>query len=180
MDGADDDKIADGRGIRYDKTHEGPNILIRFQRMMKTVEAPPALPCGAQPWPLSLAAYHALGEAGLVPRNAELLYGFVYQKIPKSPYHCFLLTRLLRLLLAVLPEGRLLRSEQPITCDDSEPEPDLSVVRGSEYDFRLEHPKTAELVITGNPARSSSGFLPCLKHFAAVRAGGFCLGAGSR
>jgi len=94
-----------------------------------------------------VAAYHALGEAGLVPKNAELLYGFVYQKMPKSPYHCFLLTRLLRLLQAVLPGGRLLRSEQPITCEDSEPEPDISVVRGSEYDFRLEHPKTADLVI---------------------------------
>jgi Uma2 family endonuclease len=114
---------------------------------MKTVEPPPAQPPGAQLWPLSVAAYHALGEAGLVPPNAELLYGFVYQKMPKSPYHCFLLTRLLRLLLAVLPEGRLLRSEQPIACGDSEPEPDLAVVRGSEYDFRLEHPRTAELVI---------------------------------
>jgi Uma2 family endonuclease len=114
---------------------------------MKTVQRPPTPPPGAQLWPLSVAAYHALGEAGLVPKNAELLYGFVYQKMPKSPYHCFLLTRLLRLLQAVLPGGRLLRSEQPITCEDSEPEPDISVVRGSEYDFRLEHPKTADLVI---------------------------------
>jgi Uma2 family endonuclease len=117
------------------------------QRTMKTVEAPPTPPRGAQLWPLSVAAYHTLGEAGLVPKNTELLYGFVYQKMPKFPCHCFLLTRLLRLLQAVLPAGRLLRSEQPITCEDSEPEPDISVVRGSEYDFRLEHPKTAELVV---------------------------------
>ncbi|MGO8675356.1 MAG: hypothetical protein ACLQVX_05750 [Limisphaerales bacterium] len=82
--------------------------------MMKTVEAPPTPPHGAQLWPLSMAAYHALGEAGLVPKNAELLYGFVCQKTPKSPYHCFLLGRLLRLLQAVLPEGRLLRSEHPL------------------------------------------------------------------
>jgi Uma2 family endonuclease len=126
---------------------ENQPVAIKVQTTMKTVEAPTAPPHGAQLWPLSVAAYHALGEAGLAPKNAELLYGFVYQKMPKSPYHCFLLTRLLRLLQAVLPEGRLLRSEQPITCEDSEPEPDISVVRGSEYDFRLEHPKTAELVI---------------------------------
>ena len=34
---------------------------------------------GAQVWPLSVAAYHALGEAGLIPKRTELLYGFVYQ-----------------------------------------------------------------------------------------------------
>jgi hypothetical protein len=36
---------------------------------------------GAALWPLSVAAYRALGEAGLIPQNTELLYGFVYAKI---------------------------------------------------------------------------------------------------
>jgi Uma2 family endonuclease len=40
-----------------------------------------------------------------------------------------------------------MRSEQPITCVDSEPEPDVSIVRGSEADFFANHPETAELVI---------------------------------
>src|SRR5882724_11144208 len=114
---------------------------------MKTLEAPPRPLRGARIWPLPVEGYHALGEAGLIPKNTELLYGLVYQKMPKSPFHCFLLTRLLRLLQTILPEGLLLRSEQPITCADSEPEPDISIVRGSEYDFRLKHPKTAEFII---------------------------------
>ena len=37
-------------------------------------------------------------------------------------------------------------SGQPVTCSDSEPEPDLAVIRGSEDQF-WKHPKTAELVI---------------------------------
>jgi Uma2 family endonuclease len=37
--------------------------------------------------------------------------------------------------------------EHPITCADSEPEPDLSVVQGSPADYASEHPHTAELVI---------------------------------
>jgi Uma2 family endonuclease len=37
--------------------------------------------------------------------------------------------------------------EQPVTCRDSEPEPDLAVVRGGKRDYRQEHPHTAELVI---------------------------------
>ena len=114
---------------------------------MKTVE-PPRLPLpGGQVWPLTIAAYRALGEAGLIPKNTELLYGFVYQKMSKSPLHSALVGRLLRLIQAALPSAYCLRSEQPITCGDSEPEPDISVLRGSEEDFWENHPHTAELVI---------------------------------
>jgi Uma2 family endonuclease len=102
---------------------------------------------GAEVWPLSVEAYHTLGEAGLIPERTELLYGFVYHKVSKSPLHTFLMLRLLRLLQAVLPPGVHLRPEQPLTCVDSEPEPDLAVVLGAEADFRLAHPRTAELVI---------------------------------
>jgi Uma2 family endonuclease len=47
----------------------------------------------------------------------------------------------------LVPSGFLIRTEQPITCADSEPEPDLAVVRGQASDFRETHPPTAELVI---------------------------------
>ena len=43
--------------------------------------------------------------------------------------------------------ARIVSSEQPITCEDSEPEPDISIVRGKEEDFWDEHPHTADLVI---------------------------------
>ena len=48
---------------------------------------------------------------------------------------------------AAVPKGFVVSTEQPITCVDSEPEPDLSVVRGEIADFRHAHPRTAELVI---------------------------------
>ena len=102
---------------------------------------------GAEVWPLSVAAYHVLGEAGLIPKRTELLYGFVYHKMPKSPFHSFLVTRLAGLVRKFLPAGWVMRTEQPITCYDSEPEPDVAVVGGKETDFRYEHPHTAELVI---------------------------------
>lgn len=77
---------------------------------MKTVESRGLPVRGAKVWALSVPAYHALGEAGLIPENTELLYGFVYQKMPKSPWHSFFVTRLLRLVQAVLPPGWLVRS----------------------------------------------------------------------
>jgi Uma2 family endonuclease len=115
--------------------------------MMNAVESPPVPLRGGQLWPLSVAAYRALGEAGLIPQNTELLHGFVYTKMSKSPFHSFLLQFLHEALTRVLPAGRLLRTEQPITCGDSEPEPDLAVVAGRKEDFRNDHPHTAELVI---------------------------------
>jgi Uma2 family endonuclease len=115
--------------------------------MSNVVENPPAPLRGAQLWPMSVAGYRALGELGLIPKNTELLYGFVYTKMSKSPFHSFLLQFLHEALLQVLPSGWLLRAEQPIMCGASEPEPDLAVVIGRKEDFRLDHPHTAELVI---------------------------------
>jgi Uma2 family endonuclease len=114
---------------------------------MKTLQ-PVEVPLrGAQVWPLSVAAYHALGEAGLIPKRTELLYGFVYHKMSQSPFHSYLLQFLQEILLRSVPPGHTVRTEQPITCTDSEPEPELSVVKGLKEDFRHKHPGTAKLVI---------------------------------
>jgi Uma2 family endonuclease len=115
--------------------------------MSSAVENAPTPLRGAQIWPLSVAAYHTLGEAGLIPENTELLYGIVYRKMPKSAYHSALVTRLFDLLNSSVPPGFFLRIEQPITCQDSEPEPDLALIQGAKEDFWERHPRTAELVI---------------------------------
>jgi Uma2 family endonuclease len=114
---------------------------------MPAMEAPQAVVRGPQVWPLGVKAYHALGELGLIPEKTELLYGQIYHKMPKSPFHALLLLRLLRLLQQVLPINCHVRPEQPLTCADSEPEPDLAVILGSEDDFARAHPQAAELVI---------------------------------
>jgi len=118
-----------------------------FQAGMKTIEPPKMALEGAQVWPMSVAAYRSLGEAGFIPKNSELLYGIVYKKMSKSPPHSAIVRRLLKLLQGVSLPGRFVSSEQPITCEDSEPEPDISIVRGKEEDFWDEHPHTADLVI---------------------------------
>ncbi|MCP5526003.1 MAG: Uma2 family endonuclease [Verrucomicrobiales bacterium] len=114
---------------------------------MKAVAA--AAPPAATPqiWPLGVKAYHALGDLGLIPVKTELLYGQIFHKVSKSPFHVYLLRVLLNLLQAAAPKGFFVSSEQPITCPDSEPEPDLAVVRGEVADYRHAHPTTAELVI---------------------------------
>jgi Uma2 family endonuclease len=114
---------------------------------MKTAESVDQPVRGAEIWPLSVEAYHALGEARLIPEQTELLYGFIYRKMSKSPLHSYLLQLLQELLHKLVPAGFLIRTEQPLTFITSEPEPDLAVVRGQASDFREAHPHTAELVI---------------------------------
>ncbi|MEQ2005634.1 MAG: Uma2 family endonuclease [Limisphaerales bacterium] len=102
----------------------------------------------AQLHPLSVAAYHALGEMGLIPEKTELLRGFVFNKMPKSPLHRWILQRLLQSIQEALARSPYwVQTEQPITIGDSEPEPDLAVVAGSNDEFCDHHPATAELAI---------------------------------
>ena len=114
---------------------------------MIAVETPKTAGSIPPVWPLSVNAYHALGDLGLIPEKTELLYGQVLHKMSKSPLHRFLSQRLLRLLQRTELPGCFVWQEQPITCEDSEPEPDLSVIRGHEDDFAATHPRTADLVI---------------------------------
>src|SRR5207302_7249208 len=114
---------------------------------MTAIDAPPAAGSALKVWPLSVKAYHALGDMGLIPEKTELLYGQIYQKIPKSPLHSALILRLLESLRSAVPLGCHVRQEHPLTCSESEPEPCLSIIRGSIEDYVTEHPPTAELVI---------------------------------
>ena len=102
---------------------------------------------GPARWPVSVEAYHGLGDLGLIPEKTELLRGQVYPKMPKSPLHRLLVLRLLKRLQTCLPPGHFLQSEQPLTFADSEPEPDISIVLGSSEDFPKSHPTTAELAV---------------------------------
>jgi hypothetical protein len=114
---------------------------------MKAVEISVQPLRNAPLWPLSVEAYRALGEAGLIPKDTELLYGFVYRKMSKSPFHSYLVQLLNEVLARAVAGERVIRTEQPITCGDSEPEPDVAVINGRNEDFRTEHPHTAEFVV---------------------------------
>ncbi len=114
---------------------------------MTTVETQPVPARGPQIWPLSVETYHVLGDRGLVPERTELLYGQVFSKKPKPPLHSYLVQVLFEMLQTAAPNGCFASIGQPITCANSEPEPDLSVIRGSIEDYATEHPTTAELVI---------------------------------
>ena len=105
--------------------------------------------------PLSVQDYHRLDDYNDNGRRTELIRGILIQKISKSPLHSSLAKRLYDQIARMLPEGFVVRREDPITLADSEPEPDIAVVRGVEADLFEAHPTTAALVIevaVSNPA----------------------------
>jgi Uma2 family endonuclease len=91
---------------------------------------------------LSVEDYHRLGE-----RPVELLRGNIIEKMSKSPSHQFHADRLRKILSAQISPDWMVRQEGPLTFADSEPEPDVAVVRGPEELYRTAHPATAALVV---------------------------------
>ena len=98
-------------------------------------------------FPLSVEVYHQVGELGLVDERVELLEGSLFKKPAKSPLHSWLVQFLFRLLEQSLPSELFLRKEEPLTFSNSEPEPDLAVVKRVSDNYRHAHPETAELVV---------------------------------
>lgn len=95
----------------------------------------------------SVENFHRLAELGTLASNVELIRGALVEKISQSPLHASIVELLREYLTVGLPEGLFLRQEKPLTLDDSEPEPDVAVIRGARRDFLTAHPETAELVI---------------------------------
>jgi Uma2 family endonuclease len=91
---------------------------------------------------LSVQQYHAMARAGIFPEGApvELLGGWLVSTMPKSPPHSGC-TRLIRKALApILPMGWEVDSHGAITTDDSEPEPDIALIRSDLRDYVDRHP----------------------------------------
>jgi Uma2 family endonuclease len=96
---------------------------------------------------VSVETYHQMGADGLIGKDTELLYGTIYKKPRKAPLECVLTSLLFRAFWPIESKGFVVRSFGPITCADSEPEPNVSVVRGELDDYLRAHPDTAELVV---------------------------------
>jgi Uma2 family endonuclease len=121
-----------------------------------TIAAAPAVPVlGATASPdIPLSAlrrftvdeYHALIAAGFFAEDEryELLRGFLVHKMGKNRAHS-IATHRLRELLARLVHGCYVESQEPIVTIDSEPEPDVSVIRGKLDDYKTAQPSAASV-----------------------------------
>ena len=97
---------------------------------------------------MSVEFYHELGRLGMLSeKDWELLDGLVVERMPKSPLHEYLANLLVLLLSKVLGQDRFAAKETSLAVNNSEPIPDVVVLKGSPVDYALKHPSTAELVM---------------------------------
>jgi Uma2 family endonuclease len=95
----------------------------------------------------SVAEYHKLIESGILTEddNLELLEGYLVHKMSRNPPHDATIQRLMKRLFQRLPPGWDLRVQSAVTLPESEPEPDLAVVRGDENAYVARHPSGADV-----------------------------------
>jgi Uma2 family endonuclease len=105
----------------------------------------------------SVRQYQRMIECGiLTPADAvELLENRVVRKMPKSPEHDGTIDLISAALRGVVPLGWLVRVQQAVELADSQPEPDVAVVRGTVRSFLARHPGAAELGLVVEVAGSS-------------------------
>jgi Uma2 family endonuclease len=86
--------------------------------------------------------YHRMIDQGVFAENenCELIDGLVVVKMAKNPPHESTLQRMLAILFRIIPAGWGLRPQQAITLSGSEPEPDITIVRGDDVPYRDRHP----------------------------------------
>lgn len=98
---------------------------------------------------LRVEQYHAIIQAGILTDDdsVELLEGWLVFKMPKNPPHR-VTTRLVRTALEnILPPGWYVDSQEPITLSNSEPEPDIVVVRGDTRQYLDRHPGAEDIAL---------------------------------
>ena len=95
----------------------------------------------------SVPEYHKLIEIGVLTEddNLELIEGYLVNKMSRNPPHDWVIQRLNRMLLAVLPANWDVRIQSAITLPDSEPEPDITIVKGDLNSFRTRHPNPGDI-----------------------------------
>jgi Uma2 family endonuclease len=105
----------------------------------------------------SVAQYHRMIESGVLTENdrVELLEGCIVSKMPHNPAHDATVSVLLKRLWPRLPDNWFVRVQSAITLSDSEPEPDLAVVRGPEDRYLARHPVAREVALVIEVSESS-------------------------
>lgn len=95
---------------------------------------------------LRVEDYHRMVAAGVFDEDErlELLEGVIVPTSPRSPRHAVVITRLCDPRFAAVGPDCLLCAQLPLTLEpDSEPEPDVAIVRRGEEGDRHRHPSSA-------------------------------------
>lgn len=98
-----------------------------------------------------------MGEAGVLTEDdrVELLEGRIVTKMNHNPQHDGTVQLVDEAISDRLPRGYKVRIQSSVTTSDSEPEPDVAVVRGAIRDFLSRHPGPSDLALVVEVAETS-------------------------
>lgn len=101
--------------------------------------------------------YHRMIEAGVFASDErfELLEGWIVPKVSRNPPHDACVDQAQEELRRRLPAGWRVRLQSAITTHDSEPEPDIAIVRGSARTYSTRHPGPQDTAMVIEVADSS-------------------------
>lgn len=104
----------------------------------------------------SVEEYHHMIDAGILHgRSVELLTGDIVETSPEIPLHYTTAKRDAKYLEDLLADKADVRFNGPITLADSEPEPDIAIVRLPEAAYNLRHPNPQNIFWIVEVANSS-------------------------
>lgn len=90
--------------------------------------------------------YHRLIDSGILSqRRVELLQGDLIEMAPEGPGHAYTTETGTSYLRAQLKHRALVREAHPITLAQSEPQPDIAIVRPPRNRYRQRHPSAADI-----------------------------------
>jgi Uma2 family endonuclease len=149
--------------------------------MSAIVSPPQTSSSNGQPGPivaavyrLTVEQYHEMIRKGILKEGdpVELVEGLLVKKMTKNPPHTFATQALRDLLPTLCRPGWFVNDQEPVTTDDSEPEPDVTVVRGERRQYLAQdrHPGPQDTALVVEVADSSLAVDETLKAPAYARA----------
>jgi Uma2 family endonuclease len=113
---------------------------------------------GSSLYRLSVEQYHCMAREKILTEddNVELLNGQLVCRMTKRQPHNISSGRLNDALTRIVPAGCYVGREEPVTAsDDSEPEPDLMIVRGDRDDYPEDPPRAGDVALVIEVADAS-------------------------
>ncbi|WP_310488195.1 Uma2 family endonuclease [Chamaesiphon sp. VAR_69_metabat_338] len=110
---------------------------------------------------LTSADYYQMMESGIIREGerVELILGQIFTMAAKGTRHTVATTRLITELPMLLQRRAIVRCQEPITLpNDSEPEPDIAIVRLRSDDYINSHPSPADVILVIEVADSTIKF----------------------
>lgn len=98
---------------------------------------------------LSVDQYHRMIETGVLSEDdqVELIDGLILEMSPIGTEHCYVVQQLTQLLWGPTFGKWVVFPQLPVTLATSEPEPDISVARGTNENYRHRRPGPGDILL---------------------------------